>query len=213
MKQLFLYLLVKVFLGAALSAYFRLHHVRVYGKENIPFGRPAIFYANHPSNLDPFLILVLGFWPKIIWRPDCLPWPLAAEEVMKRFKLGWLLDYVCVSVRRGSGSAGAIRQAVKKLREGKSVLIFPEGRRTGQEEIMEIQGGIKLISRFCREAPLVPIIVNGTSRVLPPKKKWPCWRNSSVSVSFGRRFLVNLTEQPEECQPAILREILAGFAG
>lgn len=212
MKQLFLYLLVKVFLGAALSAYFRLHHVRVYGKENIPFGRPAVFFSNHPSNLDSFLVLALGFWPRIIWRPDCLPWTLAAEEVMKKFKLGWLLDYVCLPVKRGSGGAEVIREAIKKLKEGKSILVFPEGKTTGQEEFTEIQGGLMIISQYCPEALFVSIKVSGASQVLPPGEKWPRWYRSSVSVSFRRRFLVDLREQPLESRFLVFREILAGFA-
>jgi len=191
MKRFFLYFLIKVLAGAVLWFYLRLMQgVEIKGKKSIPLGRPVIFYSNHPSALDPLFILTLGFWPQIIRHPEILPWPLAAEEVMKRFKLSWLLDYGCLPIRRGRGGAEVFHQAAAKLRQNQNILIFPEGERTGQEGLDKLKGGIFVLWSLCPDVYFIPVKVSGTSRVFPPKTFWPRWCEQTIRISFGRRFLV-----------------------
>jgi len=201
MKRFFFYVLVKVVFGFLAWFYLRLKGVVVEGKKNIPFGRPTIFYANHPSLLDPFIILTLGFWPKIVFCPSFLPWSLAAEEVMEKFKLKWLLNYVCIPVRRGRGGSEVFRRAESKIKQGQSILIFPEGRRTGREKLSKLKGGIFILWSLCPDAFLVPVKISGSSLVLPPNSFWPKWKKHKIKVSFGQKFLMSTDfkeKKPEE---------------
>lgn len=81
---------------------------------------PCLVVSNHVSWAD---ILVIGArWPFTF---------LAMHEVNHWPVVGWLARRVgTLFIRRGNGAPGAIRQVADVLREGHSVIIFPEGRTT-----------------------------------------------------------------------------------
>jgi len=85
----------------------------------LPAEGPALVVANHLSGLDPLLLLAAS------------PRPLRfiiAKEQYHRFGLTWLFRAVgCIPVDRGGRPERAFREALKALKAGEAVALFPQG--------------------------------------------------------------------------------------
>lgn len=138
------------------------HPCRLVGRENLP-EKGGLFCANHAKWHDPiYLIAAIGPRPQLH--------PMAKAELLHVPVLGWLLKKVGVfAVDRGKSDVGAIKTAMKYLKGGESVLIFPEGTRikdgmdkNGQES--EGKAGAAMLA-VRTGAALIPVYI-------PPKKRW-----------------------------------------
>ncbi len=110
---------VKAIVSGVMHLLFR---IRVEGKENIPSGRSFLVCANHISLYDP---PILGISLPIHLRY------MAKEELFKNRIFGGLLRALgAFPIRRGKHDIGALRTAVKMLKDGENVTIFPEGGRS-----------------------------------------------------------------------------------
>lgn len=98
------------------------HPCRLVGRERLP-AEGGLFCANHTGMSDPLcLILSLGFK----WNLHVM----AKAELMRVPVLGWILKQIGIfGVERGKSDINAIKTAMKFLKNGESVLIFPEGTR------------------------------------------------------------------------------------
>lgn len=95
--------------------------IQVIGRENVPDQGGALICCNHLSNFDPPLV------GTVLSRPLSF---VAKEELFKIPLFGAVLRRLnAFPIRRGTGDRGAIRLAMKLLREGHALLIFPEGHR------------------------------------------------------------------------------------
>ncbi len=133
-----------------------LHPVRVIGRENIPAGS-ALICANHTRNSDPLFILFA------IKRKTTLR--IMAKEEMRRWPIvGPLLHRadLMIWVKRGQNDIGAIKAALKTLKEGRKLLIFPQGTRS--EDIGEGKTGAAMMA-IRGGVPIVPLYI-------PAKKRW-----------------------------------------
>lgn len=123
-------------------------------------GRVAVYAANHLSYSDtPVLFGVLPFQFRIVARHDLFKLPF----------IGWHLTrsgQVPVNVTNPRASISSLGSAVKTLKSGLPVFIFPEGGRsaTGHPEdflngpaFMAIRAGV----------PIVPMALIGTHELLP----------------------------------------------
>lgn len=98
------------------------HPHRAIGREHIPEGG-VLVCGNHTSLSDP-LFLAFAFHKKYQLRP------MAKAELLRVPFIGWILKRVGVfGVERGKSDVGAIKQAMKYLKEGEKVLLYPEGTR------------------------------------------------------------------------------------
>lgn len=138
------------------------HPCRLVGRERLPEGG-GLFCANHSCLSDP-ICLVLAVGPKRQMHV------MAKAEFMRTPVLGWLLKKAGIfSVERGKSDVGAIKTAIKYLKGGENVLMFPEGTRIkdgvdkyGNES--EAKTGAAMLA-VRTGAPLVPVYI-------PPKKRW-----------------------------------------
>ncbi|MBM2615934.1 1-acyl-sn-glycerol-3-phosphate acyltransferase [Actinoplanes sp. LDG1-06] len=136
-----------------------LWRLRVTGRDRAPRHGAAVLVANHASLID---ILVLF----ALFRP--FKW-VSKQEIFQVPLIGWnmrLNDYVPL-VR---GSADSVRRMMdhcdRLLAAGSPVMIFPEGRRTSDGELLPFKdGAFELAVRH--QVPVVPIAVHGTRRALP----------------------------------------------
>lgn len=134
--------------------------VRVRGRENLESGRHYVFVANHASYMD--IPILLGHLPVGIRF-------MAKASLFHVPFVGWYLRRTGhLPVRGGSVHANARRllQAVRYLRRGQSIVVFPEGGRSLTGELGEFRRGIFLAS-LRAGAPVVPVTLAGSRRILP----------------------------------------------
>ena len=100
--------------------------VTVKGMENLDVARTRVYAVTHASALDiPILYVQLPFQFRIVFKSELLAYPF----------IGWHLKrsgQVCINQQNPSASIGAIKSALKSLRSGMPLVIFPEGGRIEQ---------------------------------------------------------------------------------
>ena len=114
--------------------------------------RPYLFVCNHYSLLDVIFPAVATDKPvHFIAKKD-----LFEKGLMKKF----VNKCQCIPVNRDGTDVKAIMQAMKYLKGGESVVIFPEGTRNKSEQIfLPFKGGATAIS-VKTKTPIVPIVQN-----------------------------------------------------
>ncbi len=159
MKTPPVYNVVAILSAPVLYGPFRL---RVRGKENLPSSGGFVLTCNHVSSFDP--------WP--LGMPL---WPQRWLRFMAKSELYWwpvrlVLDGAgAFKVRRGQADLEAIETAVRLVREGHTVVMFPEGTRRSKGLVKKHEARPRTgAARIALEAgvPLVPAAVAGTDRLL-----------------------------------------------
>ncbi|MDR1580433.1 MAG: 1-acyl-sn-glycerol-3-phosphate acyltransferase [Synergistaceae bacterium] len=163
--------------------FFLYHRVSVKGLSDLKKflaesgGKPVILAANHESYLDPPLIGMLF--------PNAIRF-IAWDGVFKFRPFGALLHAlgaVPVSQENKNSAASLLRDVMEFIKQGFSVLIFPEGERTHDGNLAPMEGGAALISSKTR-APIVPVWIDGTFEAYSRFHKIP--RPRHVAVTFGK---------------------------
>ena len=126
MKE-FLKKIGRVIISFLIRTYCRIvYRVKIIGKENIPQEGNLLFCGNHRTYLDPPLIIVTaGRHMRFM-----------AKEEFKKNPLFALLGVVYdgIYVKRDEKDIGPLKTALKTLKDGKCVGLFPEGTRNGLEK-------------------------------------------------------------------------------
>jgi len=134
--------------------------MKVTGLDNIDASRPHVFAANHASALDiPVLYVNLPFQFRIVFKKELLAYPI----------VGWQLKrsgQVCIDQQKPTNSIAAIRSAVKSLKAGMPLVIFPEGGRTPDGEIKPFLPGAFFLA-IKAQVDVVPVALVGTFELLP----------------------------------------------
>ena len=134
--------------------------VRVTGLEKIDSSRTYVYAVNHASALDiPVLYASLPFQFRIVHKKELLSYPV----------IGWHLKrsgQVCVDQQNPSHSVGQIKSAVRTLKNGMPLVIFPEGGRTADGHIQPFLDGAFFMAIKAR-VDIVPIALVGTYELLP----------------------------------------------
>ncbi|MFH0920492.1 MAG: AMP-binding protein [Fibrobacterota bacterium] len=158
-------------------------NLRVTGIENVPPNPPFILCANHESYLDPMWIMASLPWE--IRRNTCA---IGKAELMNNPMLAFLLRRVnLIAVEREGEVHAALKAAADVLRQGKNLILFPEGTRTRTGEMGRFKSGIgKLMSET--GVPALPIRVRGGFALWPSggRPKFLFTRSVNASVTFGR---------------------------
>ena len=109
---------------------------------------------------------------------------IAKAELFETPFMSWLLREVgAFPVHQGAGDVGAVRQSIRRLREGWLLNIYPEGSRTPDGEIGPLQRGISLIDRRAH-VPVIPAVIVGAFEAWPLFRRFP--KLSPVRIRFGR---------------------------
>jgi 1-acyl-sn-glycerol-3-phosphate acyltransferase len=137
--------------------------VRMEGMEHLNGRGPYIFMSNHQSYYDVFALL--GHLPyQFKW--------LVKKELFSIPFLGWTMAAVgYISVDRGGtrDTVEAMNEAARKIRDGMSVTIFPEGSRSPDGSIQPFKkGGFTLAIKS--KIPIVPIAIDGSRDIMPKNK-------------------------------------------
>lgn len=161
---------------ALIRIFFRIMGKITYiGTENIPKTGGVILAPNHISYADP---PVVGFG---VHRQVHF---MAKEELFKAPVSGaWIRSVGSFPVRRGAADRRALKCAIDMLNEGGAVCLFPEGTRSIDGKLQEPELGIGMIALKTR-APVVPVAIMGTDKVLPIHAKYP--HRHPMKVIYGK---------------------------
>jgi 1-acyl-sn-glycerol-3-phosphate acyltransferase len=134
--------------------------VKVTGLDKIDLSKPHVYAVNHASALDiPVLYVNLPFQFRIVFKKELLAYPI----------VGWQLrrsGQVCIDQQKPTNSIAAIRSAVKSLKAGMPLVIFPEGGRTPDGDIKPFLPGAFFLA-IKAQVDIVPVALVGTYELLP----------------------------------------------
>lgn len=134
--------------------------VTVTGMEKAGGSRPRVYAVTHASALDiPILYVHLPFQFRIVFKSELLSYPF----------VGWHLKrsgQVCINQQNPAASIGAIKSALRSLKSGMPLVIFPEGGRSPDGEILPFLPGAFFLA-IKAQADIVPIALVGTFDLLP----------------------------------------------
>jgi len=132
----------------------------VKNNDKIGLYRPRVYAVTHASALDiPILYVYLRFQFRIIFKSELLAYPF----------IGWHLKrsgQVCINQQNPAASIGSIKSALRSLRSGMPLVIFPEGGRTQNGEIQPFLPGAFFLA-IKAQADIVPVALIGTFDLLP----------------------------------------------
>jgi 1-acyl-sn-glycerol-3-phosphate acyltransferase len=137
--------------------------VTVKGLSNLKPGRSYIYMANHMSNFD---IPVLQAFLPVQFR-----W-LAKAELYKIPVFGYAMKragYISIDRSDRKSAIESLNKAVDIIRNGISVVIFPEGTRSRTHNIQPFKKGGFFLA-VDSGVPIIPIIIHGTERIMPKKQ-------------------------------------------
>jgi 1-acyl-sn-glycerol-3-phosphate acyltransferase len=148
---------------------------RVIGAENMIEEGPCIIAANHCSFFDPPLVGVACKRAiHYLARKSLLEWPV----------LGPIFPELnVIPVDRKNADRSALMGAIRVVKNGGAVLIFPEGTRSPDGNLRAAQPGIGMIAAKTG-APVVPVRLFGSFEAFPREKKLP--RRVPITVVIGR---------------------------
>lgn len=131
--------------------------VEVYGAKNIPDKGPYIVVFNHVSIFDPPAILsLLPIQPEVF----------AASYLWRKFGTGILVRlYGAIPVPRAQFNRKAIATAKQIIYEKQTLMLSPEGTRSGEPGMNRAKPGIAFIAGNT-ECLVVPVGIEGTTRSL-----------------------------------------------
>ena len=134
--------------------------VKVTGLEKIDTSKPHVYAANHASALDiPVLYVNLPFHFRIAFKKELLSYPV----------IGWQLKrsgQICIDQQNPSRSISSIRAALKGIKAGLPLVIFPEGGRTPDGNIKPFLPGAFFLA-IKAQVDIVPVALVGTYELLP----------------------------------------------
>ena len=137
--------------------------VKIEGMENLKGEGPYIFMSNHQGSYDIFALL--GHLPyQFKW--------LAKKELFSIPFFGWVMaaaGYISIDREGTRKTVEALNVAAQKIREGMSVVIFPEGSRSPDGSIQPFKkGGFTLAIKS--KVPIVPLSISGSRDIMPKDK-------------------------------------------
>ncbi|MBO7601568.1 MAG: AMP-binding protein [Bacteroidaceae bacterium] len=143
------------------------NHLIIKGTENIPANGPMIIAPNHQSFLDG--PLVSATLPTAVMKNA---YYYATEEHMQgSLRKAYARNNNIILMERGN-----LRDSILKLgevlKQGKHVVIFPEGRRTHTGELGEFKKTFAILSKEL-QVPVVPVCIKGAYEALPRSKRFP----------------------------------------
>ena len=163
---------------------FRFSHVRVKMEDRpkIANGEAYIMVSNHQSMLDVPIFggLLMRTFPKYIAKTE----------------LGRWIPSVSLNLTRGGNALidrHDARQALTAIRSlaleskerGNSIVLFPEGRRSRDGDLLEFQtGGLAMLMRSASDMPIVPTVIDGSWKVFL-HNLFPVPFGTTVRVRFG----------------------------
>ncbi len=161
-----------------LVLFFRVvYRAEVVGHEKVPASGPLLIAANHQSFLDPPAI-------GCFVRTRHLNF-VARGGLFGFAPFAWLISLLNALPIRGDGSdASAIKETLRRLAQGRAILIFPEGSRTPDGKMHDFKRGVALLVKKAR-CPVVPAAIEGAYEAWPISRGVPRLMGQRIRVVYG----------------------------
>ena len=166
--------IIKFILKPAFTFFIKVHKS---GLENIEKNEPVIFAGNHQSFLDGFIVnqaMPNNILDKTYYFAD-----------IKHFKKGYMKfmgensNIIFVDINKNL--INSLQMLSKAIRNGKNIVIFPEGTRTRDGKINNFKKFFAILSKELN-IPVVPFVIDGAYKAYPPSSKYP--KGGNVKVKF-----------------------------
>ncbi len=134
--------------------------VSVKGRENIPETGGAILCSNHTSYYDPIALAILTCRRKVNF--------MAKKELFENPKFSRLISSLgAFPVDREGNDLKAIKTALKILKDGGVLGIFPEGTRTPEMDLSKAKSGVVMFA-IKAKVPIIPVYIESDYKLLKP---------------------------------------------
>jgi 1-acyl-sn-glycerol-3-phosphate acyltransferase len=170
---------------------------------------PAVFVANHNSHMDTPVILraLPGRWR----RRTAVAAAADYFYATRRKALSASLVFGTVPLERNSGAGvgrGQTAHLDRLIRDGGSLLIFPEGTRSRDGRVGRLRSGAALLAAE-HHLPIVPIYLSGTGEAMPRGHHWMVFKagrpgpRHPIEICFGHPIIPRPGERPSEVMERI----------
>lgn len=136
----------------------------------------AIIAPNHTSYLDP--PLVAGSWKGSLHF-------FAGGHLFEKRGLRWILPRLNAHPVVKGQETMSVRLAMQLLREGKKIVVFPEGTRSKDGRMQQLQRGVAFLA-LQTQSPIIPCYITGTYGAWPRARRWPKLFSHRTTCIFGR---------------------------
>ena len=178
----------------------------VRGAENLRKYPVVVFAANHTSYMDtPVIFASLPCQFRILAKKEL--WPIAF--------IGWYLNrsgQIPIDTENPRATLSSLGVAVKALRAGMPLFVFPEGGRTPDGGLQNFLSGAAYLA-IRAQVPLVPIALSGVYDLLPMHTRhfYPCELTLSAgepieTTGMSLREVDELTERVKQMIASMLEE-------
>jgi 1-acyl-sn-glycerol-3-phosphate acyltransferase len=144
------------------NAFFTPMIVKTEGKQNIDPATSYVIVPNHQSYWDIFLLYG--------WLGIDIKW-IMKKELRKIPGLGYAsatVGHIFIDRSNTRKAMESLNQARKRLKNGTSVVMFPEGTRSKSGQLLPFKrGAFKMAMDL--ELPMLPVTIIGTNKILPAK--------------------------------------------
>ena len=129
------------------------------GTEHLPAG-PVIFMSNHQSNFD-ILALLAAMPRQIHWiaKKELFEIPFFGPSMRRG-------GYIPLDRSDGRKALQSMDEAAATIHQGKSVVLFPEGTRSTDGNLLPFKRGGFILARKAA-VPVVPVTINGSDGINP----------------------------------------------
>ncbi len=154
------------------------YQVRCTGRDNIPARGGVLMVSNHQSTFDP-PVIGAGCPRRMNY--------LARKTLFGFAPFGWFMRSLdSIAIDRDGIGLGGIKEALRRLKRGEMVLIFPEGTRTRNGEISAFRPGFATLA-VRTKATILPVAIEGAFDAWPRGQKLP--RMDKIRVHYGAPIL------------------------
>jgi 1-acyl-sn-glycerol-3-phosphate acyltransferase len=178
---------------------------RVSGREHLDrLVGPVVFVANHNSHMDTPVILraLPGRWR----RRTAVAAAVDYFYNKRRNALSASLAFGTVPLERKGGvgvGPGQTAHLNRIIRDGGSLLVFPEGTRSRDGRVGRLRSGAALLAAE-HNLPIVPIYVSGTREAMPRGHRWMVFKagrpgpRHPLEICFGEPIAPRTHERPTQ---------------
>ncbi|MDP6693732.1 MAG: lysophospholipid acyltransferase family protein [Phycisphaerales bacterium] len=170
---------------------------------------PVLFAANHQSHVDTHAIL------DVLPRHRRNRTAVAAAfdhfgdsdgtSMKKKFiQFTVLAVWNAFGIERIGSPLRSIRTMSSLIKQGWSIVLYPEGTRSETDDIAEFKPGLAVIAKLAK-CQVVPVFVTGGRTVLPKATYVP--RSGSMRISFGEPLTIQKSESAEDFTARVENEV------